>query len=54
MKNKILDSVEQVGTKKGYIKNKTLASTEQVGTKKRVHEEQNFSVRGTSQKKKAT
>jgi hypothetical protein len=44
--------VKQVGTKKGYMRNKTLASVEHVGTKKRLHEEQNFSIRGTSRNKK--
>jgi hypothetical protein len=34
------------------MRNKTLASVEQVGTKNRLHEEQNFSIRGTSQNKK--
>jgi hypothetical protein len=51
MRNKILASAKQVG-KKGYMRNKTLASVEQVGTKNRLHEEQNFSIRGTSRNKK--
>jgi hypothetical protein len=44
--------VEQVGTKKGYMRNKTLASVEQVGTKNRLHKEQNFSFRETTWNKK--
>jgi hypothetical protein len=38
--------------KKDFMRNKTLASAEQIGTKKRLHEEQNFIVRGTSRNKK--
>jgi hypothetical protein len=48
MRNKTLASVEQVGTKKGYVRNKTLASAEQVGIKNRLHDEKNFSIRETS------